>query len=79
VVAGGAPPGAGERGQLVGGGQAHEPVHDPARGVRLAEVQADQRRDEVELRDRHQALVQPADDDQRGGKHFELLHGNSYP
>ena len=36
---------------LVDGGQADEAVDDPADGVRLAELEADERGDEVELRD----------------------------
>src|SRR5215218_5053908 len=60
--------------QLVDGGEADEAVHDPADGVGLAEVEADERRDEVELRERDQPPVQATDDHQCAGEDVELLH-----
>ena len=79
VLAAGAGPGAGKGGQLVDRGEADEAVDDPAHGVRLAEVETDERRDEVKLCDRDQAPIQAADHDQRGGEDVELLHEGLLP
>jgi hypothetical protein len=67
-------PRTGQRCDPVHGREADEPV-DHARGrVGLAEVEAEDRGDEVELRDRHEAPVESADDQKRNGQPIELLH-----
>src|SRR6185312_8700750 len=56
------------------GGDPHEPVDDPTGDVRLAEVLAEEPRDEVELRQGDKAPVETADDHEDDGDRRELLH-----
>src|SRR5215218_7841552 len=52
----------GEPAEAVHGREPDEAVDDPAGGVRLAEVEADHPRNQVELRDRDEAPVEAADE-----------------
>jgi B12 binding domain len=62
-------------GNLVDRGDPHQAVDDAAGRVGLAEVQANDPGDEVELGHGDQAPVQPADHDERGGKGVQLRGG----
>src|SRR5689334_2595770 len=74
------PAGRSEQGtDAVDGGEADEAVHDAARDVRLPEVEADDRRHEVELRDCDEAPVEPADQNEGGREQVELLHSCTPP
>src|SRR6478609_2367605 len=54
--------------------QADQAVDDAAGGVRLAELETKDPRDEVELRDGDETPVEAADDQERGGEQIELSH-----
>ena len=62
-------------GDLVGGGETDEAVDHTAGRVRLAEVEADERRHEVELSDCDETSVEPADNEKDGGEDVESFHG----
>src|SRR5918995_6845008 len=64
-----------ERRDAVDGGDADEAVDDAAGRVRRAELLAEDPGDEVELGDRDEPPVEPADDHERRGEQVELLHG----
>src|SRR5829696_8793255 len=53
---------------------ADEPVDDPAGGVRLAEIAAEDRCHQVELGDRDEAPVEPADDQQGCREQIDPFH-----
>ena len=59
---------------LVNRRHADECVHHPAGDVGLPEVEPEDRRNQVELGDGHQASVQPAHNQQGGGQYVQFLH-----
>src|SRR5215208_2492012 len=59
---------------LVDGCSSDEAVDNSGGRVRLAEVEPEERRDEVELGDRDESPVQGADDDEHARQHVDLLH-----
>jgi DNA-binding transcriptional MerR regulator len=61
-------------GDLIRGGEADEAVDEPADGVGLAELEADNRGHEIELGDCHEPPVEASDHDERRGDDVELLH-----
>src|SRR5512134_3041656 len=60
---------------LIQGREADQSVHDHAQQVLVAErARAGERSDQVEVRERDEAPVQSADDEQDRGEDVELLH-----
>ena len=63
-----------ELGDAVDGGESDESVDDAAGDVRLAEVLSDKPSDQVELGERDEAPVEPADDHEDDRERVERLH-----
>src|SRR5215211_5992064 len=63
-------------GDLVGGAESDEAVDDAGSGIGLAEIEPEERGDEVELRDRDEPPIHASDDDERRCKDIKLLHSS---